>query len=977
MIVPPTFDFDDSFEALTGYRPFPWQRRLFEKHFACGTLPPAVDIPTGLGKTAIMAVWLLARTMCAALPRRLAYVVDRRAVVDQATGFAEQLRDRLSEDEGLKPVQEGLRLCGRRLPISTLRGRHADNREWMADPAGPAIIVGTVDMVGSRLLFEGYGLSRRMRPYVAGLLGCDTLVMLDEAHLARPFERLLKTIEEGQRPSSRSAGEASAGVFAGPAAGDRFPPPFRVLPLSATLGLDSERAPFSLDGEDEANETVRTRLDARKSLRVQDLPSSAKLERALADEAWALMQAVSVAAEAPPAVAVYCHRRGHAEKVAGSLRKRAGKEEPRPRVILLVGSRRVREREEADTELREQGLIGDGAARRSAPVFLVATAAGEVGVDLDADHMVCDLVAWERMVQRLGRVNRRGTGSAEVLVIDQGPPDVKKAGEDPIARHEAVRRLLDALLQDEAGGRRAGPGVLAALGADPALRAPIAAATTPMPLYPALSRPLVDAWAMTSLEEHAGRPEIGPWLRGWVDDEPQTAVIWRRYLPLRFTRHSDVQAQPDLQDFFAAAPPQMTELLETETTQVTAWLKKQANKRLKQLNEVLASAPAPDGGADDGAESVATTGLLAPFTRDGPVAFLLDSANRPLETLSLAAIGERSVNALRSRLAGKRVVLDGRFGGIAEGLLTVDADGDGCAATVEDNWGGQNEEPEKRPWTLKVEALSDDESARRLGERAASEVAADTADAWQDVLHAPYGISPEGEVESWLVVSRRHGTGESEDARAVARKAQRLDEHQCWAGQEAKRIADRLGLGPEDEAMLVAAAHHHDDGKAAKCWQQGFNAPPDWREGGAYAKTTSSPNVRRLNGFRHELKSAVDAEREGLDGIDRGDARFALALHLIAAHHGHARPAIRVRGYDERPPSEAEANAMAIALRFGRLQRDWGAWGLAWWEALLRAADQAASRRLEKDAEKAQAAANPPARGGREAALTGDTSAPD
>ena len=67
-------------------------------------------------------------------------------------------------------------------------------------------------------------------------------------------------------------------------------------------------------------------------------------------------------------------------------------------------------------------------------------------------------------------------------------------------------------------------------------------------------------------------------------------------------------------------------------------------------------------------------------------------------------------------------------------------------------------------------------------------------------------------------------------------------------------------------------------------------------------------------------------------------------LHLVAAHHGGARPLISTQGCEDAPPSALEDRARDVALRFARLQKDWGPWGLAWWEALLRAADQEASR---------------------------------
>lgn len=67
--------------------PFPWQLDLLRR-FRQGEIVSSLDIPTGLGKTAVMAVWLVARAIGSALPRRLVYVVDRRAV-DQATEVAE------------------------------------------------------------------------------------------------------------------------------------------------------------------------------------------------------------------------------------------------------------------------------------------------------------------------------------------------------------------------------------------------------------------------------------------------------------------------------------------------------------------------------------------------------------------------------------------------------------------------------------------------------------------------------------------------------------------------------------------------------------------------------------------------------------------------------------------------------------------------------------------------------------------------
>ena len=112
------------------------------------------------------------------------YVVDRRTVVDQATEIA----------NGIKRNADLLRLGENGVSVSTLRGQLADNREWSLDPSRPAIVIGTVDMIGSRLLFSGYRSSYKLRPLEAGLLGRDVLLILDEAHLSKPFAKLTRSI---------------------------------------------------------------------------------------------------------------------------------------------------------------------------------------------------------------------------------------------------------------------------------------------------------------------------------------------------------------------------------------------------------------------------------------------------------------------------------------------------------------------------------------------------------------------------------------------------------------------------------------------------------------------------------------------------------------------------------------------------------------------------------------------------------------
>lgn len=897
-------NFESMFETLTGHAPMRWQQRLYGEHFAKGELPSAISVPTGLGKTAVMAIWLvaLAEQMKARgkpeLPRRLVYVVDRRAVVDQATKFAETLRKNLSKPE-IRVFADALGLENGKLPISTLRGQFVDNREWLEDPSKPAIIVGTVDMIGSRLLFEGYGVSRKMRPYHAGLLGADTLVVLDEAHLVPPFEALLAEIAD------------NAGRY-GPRREDLgvMVPRFLLLPLSAT-GRRPTATPFALAEKDFLNpdEPIAIeRLFARKRLVLKEIRDQ-KLADALADHAWALAQDGNNVLQ-PVRIIVYCDSRDVAQSVGDALHKRAKGTVAADRTALFVGARRVKERLDAERGIQALGFLADNGGQRDQPSFLVATSAGEVGVDLDADHMVCDLVAWERMVQRFGRVNRRGgeDRQAEVVVLVEAAP--RKATNEALERIRAQRAPFGEALQEGADGSfDVSPEALRQLNErarmDDRLLRVLADAGSPMPLRPALNRALVDAWSMTSLPEHTGRPEIEPWLRGWVDDEPQTTIVWRKHLPVRTTPAPSTR---EIEEYFEAAPIHLSETLETETRRVANWLQARAGKLCGALlqNDVA--------------------GIL--LTLDGKHV-------RNLQVQDLVGDskdGKKRHEEIQRTLVARTLVIDADFGGLKDGLLNEDAADVPVVDDDDANW-----------------IATDDGNPLirfRISERTAEDAAhPDPGNEWRENLRFDLERGADGETTRWLSIQKWRDTSNTENDRAEGRP-QSLAEHQSWTAVRARALGERLGLPADYIRTLSIAGRLHDEGKKGRNWKRAFHVDH-------YAKALGIPghplaktprfNWTLLEGYRHEFGSLPYAEADAEFQTLPEELR-KLALHLIAAHHGHARPLIDIRGCDDAPPSVLEERAREVALRYAHMQKNWGPWGLAWWEALLRAADAQASR---------------------------------
>lgn len=471
-----TIDFPTAFRALTGNDPFPWQRALYER-FVRDDIPASCNLPTGMGKTSVIAVWLIARVNAPdKMPRRLVYVVNRRTVVDQTTDEVEKYRRNLAAAGITEP-----------LAISTLRGQFADNREWSADPSRPAVICGTVDMIGSRLLFSGYGCGFKTRPLHAGFLGQDSLLVHDEAHLEPAFQELVLAIEKEQRRCNDFR-------------------PMRVMELTATSRTGGEV--FGLTDSDRMNEIVQKRIKAIKRLHLVENRDSKKLAEEISEIAMRFK-------DSRLAILVFVRLVEDVDKITKKL--------PPGTFEQLTGTLRGLERDSLVKKPIFQRFLPESnrdpaVQPTEGTVYLVCTSAGEVGVNISADHLVCDLSTFESMAQRFGRVNRFGLrDDTEIHVVH--PTKFDTEGKPLEAARQRTLELLRELNGD------ASPASLGAINAERRQQA-----FTPPPTILPTSDILFDAWSLTTIRDTLpGRPYVEPYLHGIAEwQPPETHVAWRQ-----------------------------------------------------------------------------------------------------------------------------------------------------------------------------------------------------------------------------------------------------------------------------------------------------------------------------------------------------------------------------------------------------------------------------------------------------------------
>ena len=907
-------EFAAEFERLTDHLPFPWQGALFNRMVsgAPESWPGQVNVPTGLGKTHVVTVWYLAWRVAQAnggrgwFPRRLVYVVNRRTVVDQTTAEVERLRERLHSDETLA--------------ISTLRGQFADNGEWYADPSRPAVICGTVDMIGSRLLFGGYRIGFKSRPLHAGFLGQDALLVHDESHLEPAFQRLIESIQREQLEHERVV---------------ELPwPKLRVMALSAT-------ARETPGNENPTNNVFRlTEQELQPTADLPDTPSKPvhhvwrrlkavkQLELHEIEEDKPVDEVVDIAMQhrqSGAAVLVFLRRVDDVAQAAKKLRAALKRAALPQAVQTLTGTMRGWERDAL--------VCSDGVFARFMPsvaslskakltegtVYLICTSAGEVGVDISADHMVCDLSTFGSMAQRLGRVNRYGDrkDSRVDVVCPRKFGKAENKGKGPSGEMDDRRQKTLALLKKLKGD--ASPLALSRL--DPSERGQ---AFAPQPAILPATDILFDAWALTTFrEELPGRPPIKPYLHGVADWEPpRTEVAWREDVETITGELVEYHGEDWLRELMDDYPLKPHELLSDLSTRVYDALRAIA-KRL--------TAPCP-------LWIVGERGDVTPTT--------------------IQALVQRDKKRVHAQIEYRTLLLPPCAGALSpEGML----DGNEAFQTdhphgydIADRWKDEEDQPRRHRHRSENREPEWREENRgmalirivELDPHAEEHVAAgpDEADAAESDGGGP-GTPSEERGQFWHWYTRPH---DAEDATRASTQPVLLRDHTKAVVERARQMLGRLGLPEELKEAILFAARSHDLGKERVLWQRAIGNPEPSR---SYAKPGKPPDgppwrPRHIIDYRHEFGSLLDIQKSHGVELERLSPEMQdVALHLIAAHHGYARPHFPVDATrdPDYPQSAADEEAAEVVRRYARLQRRYGRWGLAYLESLLRAADWAAS----------------------------------
>lgn len=498
--------FPQFFHAATGVCPYAWQTKA-----AMQGLPDVLPVPTGLGKTegSVLAwAWQRFARNDGREPLHLVYCLPMRSLVRQTV---ERLRSCFA---ALKNWNNAIEV-----EVFQLIGGDADEK-WTALPDRPWVLVGTQDMLLSRALNRGYGMSRFDWPVHFGLLNQDCRWIVDEVQLMGPG--LWATAQLDWMRRCRFSGLKSC----------------RTTWMSATLGTqflgttDRKRdgcdavEPFDPGIESDTNETLRLRRAARRPM-AWHRPATGKKTEQLAEQIAAAVKASHLPGTL---TLIVCNTVKTAQDI---FQKLDGGGAPK---ILLTSRFRAGDRDEYERTLQafeaRRSASQSGRLEDSDPgLICVSTQVVEAGLDISAHRLWTEHAPWPSLIQRLGRLNRDGRANetARAIVWRHTPEDKRKhEGEDWIGpyRKSALDRassLIKALAP--LSGQMASAAALARVRERMPMELDEALAIPPEPCPRALD---VHGLFSTEPDVHGGFTDVSRFVRS-ADSDADLTVFWREW----------------------------------------------------------------------------------------------------------------------------------------------------------------------------------------------------------------------------------------------------------------------------------------------------------------------------------------------------------------------------------------------------------------------------------------------------------------
>lgn len=954
------------FRAIHGCDPFPWQTRLVQHLHETGRWPDGLDLPTGTGKTAALDAAVFHLALQAEKPERTAplrilYVVDRRTIVDQAHERAVRIQAALAKSEQPAVVAVKERLCeiaGGRTPlaVAVLRGGIARDDTWARAPTQPLIAVSTVDQVGSRLLFRGYGVSDSMRPIHAGLVANDALLLLDEVHLSEPFVETLENL------ARRYMSWAEVPL----------PRRWQWVPMSATQRA-ARKGALTLLEEDERHPVLARRLAASRPARLREVAGRGEGEAAQRAFVGALCEEALQVARGGRAVAVVVNRVATASAVFEILRERLNE---RADVWLVTGRMRPLEREETERRLRLR--VGAGRTRRpdERPAVVVATQCIEAGADLDFDALVTECASLDALRQRFGRLNRLGDiDDAEGLIL------VRKEAlkvDDPIYGGSLARtwEYLSALPRlDFALDRFRNPP-----------KKELSELLPPVRSAPVLLPAHLDAWAQTAPVPGVD-PEVALWLHGPERGQPEVQVVWRADLSEAMLR--DASLDERVIERVESCPPTGPEALAIPLAAARRWLAGTGGE--SGVSDVEGSGAIDERSLDtsagrralawrgDHSEVVNARGIRPGDTLVVPAEYggIAHGTWAPESRNPVVDLGDRAFAARRGR-----PLLRLHAAALAAHVPLAERDAPPSWASPPPPPTDDDAEPDQSALVAWLEGVVAHVAAPTWLKQTAGALLRELQSG-QGPRLLPLGSAADQAPHLVLVgraplVRASDVTGDAtseDDTASFTGTETTLREHRLGVAELVGEYGRCSGLPAAIVDDLVLAGEWHDAGKldprfqAMLCGGSAFAAHVA-REPVAKsripvpdrgAREAARARAGYPAGARHELVSlallaASGAARERAHDWD-------LVQHLVASHHGHCRPfapftedahPVEVVLSDGTLEIHASSDhrlasfGSGVSDRYWRLVKRYGWFGLAWLEAILRLADHRRSEREQR-----------------------------